>query len=469
MGLFKEKFLFKKLWHKVAVIYSIVIVIYFIILFLFFKGIMITHFEDRKVSLYTSAIKKIDTIIEKHNMGSRKLKKMDFKEIKDLIEMDEKINGYSIIISDLDENLLFGNSFLYEAMPKSVIHEKSSLGVIKEIKVGNIEHDYWIFEGESIYIEGKIYILNNIDELTSFYKKITSFLIFFILIVSIITVIFSFRISKWLLKPIFKILARAEKINIENSLELLENNYSEEELRKIINLENSFIQKIRQFIEKEKRFISNASHELITPITIIKGYTEILRWGREDQEIFDNAIDSIENETVRMEELIKALMLLSKMDETKGRKLRPINVANIIKSEVERLKKIYMRSIQIKVEDAYILGESPLIKHLLGELVKNSVKYSEEIIEVELNNRKEMVILTIKDYGIGIPEENLSGIFDRFYQSDTSKSDKGFGLGLAIVKDICTIHNAEIKIESSHKGTLIKIIFPRLSMDNLNS
>lgn len=120
---------------------------------------------------------------------------------------------------------------------------------------------------------------------------------------------FSFRISKWLLKPIFKILARAEKINIENSLELLENNYSEEELRKIINLENSFIQKIRQFIEKEKRFISNASHELITSITIIKGYTEILRWGREDEEIFDNAIDSIENETVRMEELIKALIL----------------------------------------------------------------------------------------------------------------------------------------------------------------
>ncbi|MDP0494278.1 MAG: HAMP domain-containing sensor histidine kinase [Fusobacterium sp. JB021] len=265
------------------------------------------------------------------------------------------------------------------------------------------------------------------------------------------------------------------KINL-NSLEL-----KEEELDKKLNFKNEFeefnliktsyidmVKRLKLQMDSQIDFVNNASHELKTPLFIISGYIDMIkRWGIEDKEIVLEALSSIEDENKNMISLVEKLLFLAKDMELKRKHYEEFNLSEKIKNIVDNLKIVYPnQSINLKLskEDFLIFSDKALLKQLVLNLLENAVKYGRgKPIDISLEYDNNYVI-NIKDNGIGIPEEDLEFIFDKFYRGDKSrnKDTGGHGLGLTIVKDIVEFLKGEIIINSEvGKGTDIKIIIPK--------
>ncbi|GLI55183.1 hypothetical protein PM10SUCC1_06980 [Propionigenium maris DSM 9537] len=447
--------LFKKLWHKVAIVYSLIIMALFFIFIAVLQNTFLAYFEDKEYPMYSDLTNNIELFIESKE-------EINGKDLEGFIREGDLLSKVDILLYDDSGKMILGDKKYHELLQNYELHIDMKDGMIIEPRDNPDDHDYFILERKYKKIDGTLYLVKQIDKYTTFYLKMERFAISFAVLLSTLFIFLSLITSRWLLNPIFKILQDVKKIEIEGSTSLLTEQYPEEEFKKIVQLQNSFIKKIRNYISREKKFISNASHELLTPVTVIKGYTEVLRWGSDDKEVLNSALDTIENETERMEELMRSLMVLSKIEETEKNILVPLDMKKIVEEEGKRLQGVYERKIRVKSEKSIILGEEQLLKLLLGEVVKNAVKYSQEDIKINLYTDKNKVILIIKDQGEGISSDYLKEIFQRFSQEDNSKGSKGFGLGLAIVKDISKLHQGMVEIKSvQEEGTEVKVTFPR--------
>lgn len=222
-------------------------------------------------------------------------------------------------------------------------------------------------------------------------------------------------------------------------------------------------------IEMGKEFIANASHELRTPATIIKGFVETLRdIPQISEEMFDSILEKILRNCERMESLVKNLLTLADIDHVVDMKKEACNLALIIENCSYQILNIapdaYIETL-INRDEIFIHANKDLIELALMNLLQNAVKYSKEKprITVTIEQKEDCISLTIEDQGIGIPEESLSHIFDRFYTVNKSHARKlgGAGLGLSMVKVIIEKHGATINVESQvGKGTKFILVFP---------
>ena len=243
----------------------------------------------------------------------------------------------------------------------------------------------------------------------------------------------------------------------------------EDELQNLTLIINEMLDRLEFSFENQTKFVSDASHELRTPLAIIKGYAEIIKKRRlTNEEIFEESIDSIINETDNMRNLVQKLLFLAKGEITK------INT-NFVKIDInEMVTQIYsdtvisMTTHQFhleKGEDFSIQGDETLLQQAIRALIENAVKYSEKGTNVYIKSELKDGIgrISVRDEGVGISEEDAKRVFDRFYRVDLSrtKATGGTGLGLAIVKRIVEIHDGKIEVESKvGKGTEIIIVLP---------
>lgn len=214
-----------------------------------------------------------------------------------------------------------------------------------------------------------------------------------------------------------------------------------------------------------KEFSANVSHELKTPLTTILGYSQLINSGIAKNEDIRSFTQKIEKESSRLLRLIEDIIKLSKLDEEAflNETAEEVNVAEIIKEISETLlPKAEEKGISMDISSKplYIKAPSGEISELIYNLMENAIKYNREDghVTVSLNNN----ILTVEDTGIGISEEDLPRIFERFFRADKSRSKKvnGTGLGLSIVKHICVRNGFEISVESTlNKGTLFRVRF----------
>lgn len=221
-----------------------------------------------------------------------------------------------------------------------------------------------------------------------------------------------------------------------------------------------------------KEFVANVSHELKTPLTSIFGFIETLQQGAaEDPEIRTRFIDIIAIETSRLKRLIEDLLVLSDIENRKeSADVQEFSAKEEIEKTVQTLQPIAEdKNVELITgfdEDVVILGSPDRFRQMMVNLIENAVKYSEEGDRVWIEARKldTKVQVTVKDEGIGIAEEHLDRLFERFYRVDKSRSAKagGTGLGLSIVKHIAALFNAELKVESKvGEGSIFYVIFER--------
>lgn len=274
-----------------------------------------------------------------------------------------------------------------------------------------------------------------------------------------------------MLKPLKEMSDTVKEIKGNELVARLDTNRAKDELKDLALAFNDMMDRLQVFVERQKQFASDASHELRTPVAIIQGYTEMLeRWGKNDPKILEESIQSITQETNNMKQLLEKLLFLSRSDKnTLKVDIQNVDLSFICKQVLKETSFIDdEHELTSKIEDdVFLLGDAALIKELIRIFIDNALKYTPEGGTVTLScaSTKKNIVLSIKDTGIGIPNEHLSHLFERFYRVDEArnKNTGGTGLGLAIAEQICLTHHAKIYVNSTlGEGTEFVIFFPKL-------
>ncbi|MDV4150554.1 ATP-binding protein [Clostridium sp. AL.422] len=226
-----------------------------------------------------------------------------------------------------------------------------------------------------------------------------------------------------------------------------------------IYLTNRTIKPIKESFEKQKQFIANASHELKTPLTIIRTNTSLVLSNRsETVESQSKWINYINNQIERMAKLIDEMLSLAKLDTGKELvEFTSFNISKLINNVLLTFEAVlfeYNIELLSNIEDeVFIKGDKESIKKVFNILLDNAIKYTNKNgkIDVSLSQDKNKIKLKVKNTGEGIKKEDLEKIFERFYRVDTSRAREtgGYGLGLSIAKSIVESHNGKIYAESN--------------------
>ena len=231
------------------------------------------------------------------------------------------------------------------------------------------------------------------------------------------------------------------------------------ELAGIENAMNDLLSRMRESYREQTRFVSDASHELRTPIAVIKGYADMLdRWGKEDQQVLSEGIAAIKSESDRMNTLVEQLLFLARGDS--GRQKLTMESINL----TALMQEVYDESVMIDTKHKYELqkeagdivcfGDYGMLKQAVRIFVDNAAKYTTEgdtiSLRVGINRARLCPYVSVQDNGIGMSNEDVKHIFERFYRSDVARNSKtgGTGLGLSIAKWIIDRHRGTIEVIS---------------------
>ncbi|MGL6106913.1 sensor histidine kinase [Romboutsia sp.] len=295
-------------------------------------------------------------------------------------------------------------------------------------------------------------------------------LVVFNIVEAFIIMIFSYRISKKSLRPVDNMIEKVKEISINDLDTRLDVSGVKNELKDLAKTFNTMLDEIQCSIEKQNQFVSDASHELRTPISVIQGYANLLsRWGKDDKEVLEESISAIKDESLSMKKLIESLLFLARGDRNKQIIEKEDFKINELVDEVVKESIMIDKNHNIlstKNEEVTIYGDRNLIKEAIRVFVDNSMKYTAEGGTIKINSFKNNkgVYILIEDNGIGISKEDLPHVFSRFYRSDKSRNKEsgGTGLGLSIAKYIVDVHNGNIKVYSKlGEGTIVSIELPQ--------
>ena len=213
------------------------------------------------------------------------------------------------------------------------------------------------------------------------------------------------------------------------------------------------ISNIKRLENMRSQFVANVSHELKTPLTSIKGFTETLKYV-EDEETRKKFLDIIEKEADRLGRLINDILILSNIENLHKMENSNFSPKEVIENIIDIVRKQAEKSL-IKIDfindfNGEIIGSKDKFHQLALNLIENAIKYSNENgnVKIIITTNEGYFILKVIDDGIGIPKNDIPRIFERFYRVDKSRSTRGTGLGLAIVKHIVKLFNGDIIVDS---------------------
>ncbi len=376
----------------------------------------------------------------------------------------ERKRGITIKINE-DENTVY-TDIVDDVRDDTSLVDKISYNYKDNQKV--IVKDFYEYS-----INGKNYEVYFQYDLTDSVTRMQQFLLLLLIIYAVFIILvarFGKKGIRGLLQPIQAMSATANRLTVNNlNCERLNVVGTKNELKDLAVTINKMLDRLELSYESQKQFVSDASHELRTPIAVIQGYANMLeRWGSDDKEVLKESIEAIRNESKSMQDLVEKLLFLSRHDKKtlKLEKAR-FNMKDIVE-EMLRETKLVIRDREIstpRLEKAMTYGDCQALKQALRIFIDNAVKYSKPGDQINVSCYKEnnCTIVTVEDTGIGIKKQDVDRIFERFYRSDEVRNEKigGHGLGLSIARLIILKHTGTIKVRSQYKkGTSFTISIP---------
>lgn len=321
--------------------------------------------------------------------------------------------------------------------------------------INNEERIRFIYETSSIIVtyERDIDSLNNSLSETLYGDLLTIMTLALLAFLIITLLLFGKFLAP--INTITRNIKNVREKGIEEEITILRTGDEFEELSRSFS---EMMEKIRGQWEEQKRFIDDASHELKTPLTILEGYGNLLDRKRNDPKFIEEYIAVIQSEQKRMRELIASLLELSRNSDPQKQK-NPINPSPVVGGLIDIYRKLFPDfCIEFKEQDSsFVTVNEKDFDQILRILLDNAVKYSTDRKKIEVKINKKTI--TVYDEGEGIPKEEISHIFDRFYrvQNDRSRETGGNGLGLAILKKLCRENDISVKVDSK-VGSCTKFI-----------
>ena len=363
-------------------------------------------------------------------------------------------NDGTTINVDMDPQIL-ALKFNNEQIRKIKLNNKTFLIYDKAIYNKN-ELLAWIRVSRSLY-----YITSTLANI-----KVSLFISTPIFIgISVIVVIF--LINK-ILVPVDKITKTANAFSERDLSRRLNIQETDDEIGRLAKTFNKMLTKIENSFQRERQFTSDASHELRTPITVIRTYGEEALKDNKPIKDYRKTIRNILNENKKMDHLISQLLFLAKSEENKNNlNIESIDLKVITEDVINTFKNIAKRKnikFSLDIENNLkINADQLLITSLLMNLINNSIKYNKNncFIKIRIFKENYYAKITIEDSGVGISEKDLPLIFNRFYKADDARNSEGAGIGLSIVKWIVDSHKGSIEAKSIvGKGTIFDIKLP---------
>ncbi|MCH8495078.1 MAG: HAMP domain-containing histidine kinase [Balneolales bacterium] len=309
---------------------------------------------------------------------------------------------------------------------------------------------------------GRAYLANLVWTLVSGY------------LISLILLFFAGRFfAAQALKPIPKILSQVNQISPSNLNSRLDIRRENDEIGDLVRTFNLFLDRLEESFKSQKRFVANASHELRTPLTSIIGEIEVTLKKQRSTDEYVEVLNSIRQDTFTLHELITGLLNLAEAEAEKMHEMfKPIRVDEVAIEAGMLIEKKYPGSkvivnylgINTSGDHFIIPANRPLLFNAFANIIDNAIKFSpdNQVAELSLDASKDTILFSVKDSGIGIPENEIGNIFAPFYRAKDAVSFKGYGIGLSLVERILTILKGEIQISSvPGNGTIVTVAFKK--------
>ena len=314
---------------------------------------------------------------------------------------------------------------------------------------------------------GYVEISHSLDDFSQLMNYILIAMAIFALISLLLSALIGYVLSSVLLKPLKELrneMQRAKQLKF--SKEVTFEYTSNDEIGELLTIYKQLMFEVAETIKRQDEFIHNISHELRTPIQVVEGHLSLLnRWGKEDKAVLNESLHISLEEIRKMKTLMEEMLKLARREQS-----QEANETNILDTvlQVQQAYHTLAPNAQIKhtIDQAFNVQIPPTaLQQILRNLIENSIKYNEHdpIIDITATKHEENIRLRINDNGIGIPEDQLFKVFDRFFTVDASrtKSKGGSGLGLSIVNMLVKEYKGRIEVKSElGKGTSFSIYLP---------
>ena len=326
-----------------------------------------------------------------------------------------------------------------------------------------------------ILLEGKLINLvqvgTSLEAVQETLRNLKIFLFTAVPSVLILAALFARFMARRALKPISRIIDTAREIGqgqeLSKRIPVLK---IKDELGQLALTFNEMMNRLENSFAQMRQFSSDASHELRTPLTVLKGQNELILSKQRKPEEYQEVISSNLEEINYMSKVLEDLFVLSKSDENQvNLDYKPVDLRALVE-EVCKHAEILAEEKNIKIIIAFlepieIKGDEVRLRQMVWNVLQNGIKYTQQggELKISLQNEIDFGLLTIQDTGIGIPEEDLPLIFNRFYRVDKARTrdEGGSGLGLSICRQIAEAHKGKIEVESKlGVGTRFKIRLP---------
>ena len=272
------------------------------------------------------------------------------------------------------------------------------------------------------------------------------------------------------IRPVEKVIATAEQMtqsNLDHRIVLPRN---QDELYRLASTINALLDRIQEAFQREKQFTSDASHELKTPLAVVKGTLDVLIRKPREREYYESKVQFCLGELNRMALLVDQLLVLARSESNRAApSIDTLFLSLHVEEAVARMKHFADEkkiSFSLALDESLKVAADPaMLGMILENILSNALKYSSSgsMVTISVERKENLTTCTITDQGIGIPEDKLQAVFERFYRVDQSRNSTtgGTGLGLAIVSKLADLQKIRISVSSTrNKGTAVTLVFP---------
>lgn len=290
----------------------------------------------------------------------------------------------------------------------------------------------------------------------------------------LIALVTGYFFSRKLLMPVKNITEDVSEISAQNLARRLSTGKVQDEWHNLANTLNELLNRLQQSFELQQRFISNASHELSTPLTSISSQLEVSLQKERSAEEYRKVMESIYQDVYHMGKLTQTLLEFAKASGNQGGlEINPIRIDEIIlrmPSEIAKINPAYSVLLEFKKlpedeQKLLVLGNEALLLTAIKNIILNACKYSEnQQAVISLTTDNDDIVISVQDNGPGIPQKDIEYIFQPFYRSEQNRQAGGFGLGLSLAERIIKLHKGVITVDSSERGTRFDIVISPVSI-----
>lgn len=320
-----------------------------------------------------------------------------------------------------------------------------------------------------IYVDQKVRMLEIVQPLKYIDDALDVLMLvlilsFFIMIIP--AVIIGQTIARAVIQPIKRLSVAMQQNQQDGKWETVDFSHRKDELGQVAVSFNEMNKRLKRMFDTQEQFVANASHELKTPLAVIKSYVRLIeRQGSTRPEVIEESLETINHETDRMHHLIQQMLTLVAIEKGEQLTFRQVHLNALLKQASKSIALAFDRliNLQLPEEELVIVGDEDKLKQLLYILLDNAQKYSDDAIDLRLKNKGNNLLIEVEDHGEGLSELDREAIFDRFYRVDKARTRQtgGTGLGLTIAKAIVHQHEGEIKVVSVEgEGTIFQVFLP---------